>query len=147
MTVKTMRYQVLKDCVCSVHMYLCPAQTYDADVRDVYETAEAAADKWLSTKREEEEKRKEARVLVWERLGCTQLHYLFDISFYIQLSVHTMHLNTHTNLHTIWVTCRCTLMWFCTIWVTCRCTLMWFCCHISDYCFYVTEDVNSVTTG
>lgn len=64
---KTVKYQVLKHCVWSVHMHLCRAQTCDADVRDVYETAEAAADKWLSTKREEEGKQKEARVLGWER--------------------------------------------------------------------------------
>ena len=32
-------------------------------MRDVYDTAEAATDKWLSVKREEEEKQKEARVL------------------------------------------------------------------------------------
>ena len=49
-------------------MHLCRTQTCDADVRDVYETAEAAADKWLSTKREEEGKQKEARVLGWEGL-------------------------------------------------------------------------------
>ena len=55
-----------------VHMHLYPAQTCDADVRDVYETAEAAADKWLSTKREEEGKQKEARVLGWE--GLRRIH-------------------------------------------------------------------------
>lgn len=42
---------------------VCPAQTYDGDVRDVYDKAEAATDKWLCAKREEEEKQKEARVL------------------------------------------------------------------------------------
>lgn len=37
-------------------------------MRDVYDTAEAATDKWLSVKREEEEKQKEARVLGREGL-------------------------------------------------------------------------------
>ena len=50
------------------HSLACHAQTYDGDVRDVYDRAEAATDKWLHAKREEEEKEKEARVPPGEKM-------------------------------------------------------------------------------
>ena len=58
---------------------MCSAQTYDADVRDVYAMTDAAADKWLSKKREEEEKQKEARVLERGRTSVTVCYITYSM--------------------------------------------------------------------
>ena len=60
------------------HSLAYPAQTYDGDVRDVYDRAEAATDKWLHTKREEEEKEKEARVPQGKR-WCNAFRHMHSI--------------------------------------------------------------------
>lgn len=58
---------------------MCSAQTYDADVRDVYAMADAATDKWLSKKREEEERQKEARVLGRGRTSVAVCYLTYSI--------------------------------------------------------------------
>lgn len=82
LTVKTVvEVSSTQAALCLLCTHLCPAQTYDADVRDVYEAAEAATDKWLSTKRQEEGKQKEARVLGWER--TTYVGYALSYIVYL----------------------------------------------------------------